>query len=244
MRKLVLTGLVLCSTVVLCEDIAHAAGGHRGHHAVKRLDTTPTDTEDDSWILGLESNTYADTVYLNPTVAYSGANNWDISISSYNIPVYGGGAQNYEYDTYAAISKTFDITKDISLVFGTQNGTTLFPDSMQRWHNMDFSNGRYKLTNWLTVSGGVYFANKSLTTVANEVGFMSGFEMKLIPGTLHLQGDYMSGHTNVSGAEINLQWYATRQAQLYIGVIVPERDSGNEFAGVLGFNISTKDMLK
>jgi hypothetical protein len=51
--------------------------------------------------------------------------------------------------------------------------------------------------------------------------------------------DYISGHHSLSGASVNMLYNITPRCQIYMGVLVPEQDSGNEFAGILGFNLST-----
>jgi hypothetical protein len=53
--------------------------------------------------------------------------------------------------------------------------------------------------------------------------------------------DYTSGHQAVSGAAVNMLWTVTSRCQLYMGVYVPEQNSDNEFAGIIGFNLSTKN---
>lgn len=243
-RKTVAILLASVSLAAVGEDFTHSVSGHsrhKGHHAPKHLDNHPNLMSEDAWMFGVESNVYADTTYIGPSISYSGYNGWDVSIASYNIPVHGGGAQNYEYDTYFGVTKTFKLTRTTNVIVGTQNGSTLF-SQVRQWHNMEFVDTRQDITKWLTLHAGPYYANKSLTAVANKVGVMTGFEVKILPDKVHLRGDYMSGHTAVSGAEINLQWYIVPTVQPYIGVIVPEANSGNEFAGVVGFNISTKSL--
>ena len=76
-------------------------------------------------------------MYLNPVLDFSSRNGWDIQIASYNIPVYGGGAQNFEWDSYINLSKTFDISTQFKAIAGTQNGTTAF-SSVRQFHNVDY----------------------------------------------------------------------------------------------------------
>lgn len=52
--------------------------------------------------------------------------------------------------------------------------------------------------------------------------------------------DYLSGHHALSGATANMLVNITSRLQMYLGVAVPERDTGNEFAGIVGFNWSNK----
>ena len=245
MRLFVAFCILSISTPVFCDDSGHAVGHTRGHkavHAPKRLKTKPNLVSEDSWNSALESNVYQGTTYLSPSISYSGANGWDIGVATYNIPVQGGGAQNFEFDTYLGISKTFELNKQTLLVIGTQNGTTLLANSDRRWHSLSYSHLRRDIFSNLNIYVGPYYANANLTSSVNQVGFMTGFELKILPNKIHLTGDYISGHQNVSGAVVDVQYFITPKVQMYIGIVIPETNSGNEFAGVFGFNVSTKDL--
>ncbi|MGZ4980956.1 MAG: hypothetical protein ACXWE4_06610, partial [Methylobacter sp.] len=61
-----------------------------------------------------------------------------------------------------------------------------------------------------------------------------------IQDKLSLQMDYISGHHSLSGATVNMLLNITSHIQMYMGVAVPEQNTGNEFAGIVGFNLSTK----
>ncbi|MGZ4998406.1 MAG: hypothetical protein ACXV8J_11345, partial [Methylobacter sp.] len=61
-----------------------------------------------------------------------------------------------------------------------------------------------------------------------------------IQDKLSLQMDYISGHHSLSGATVNMLLNITSHIQMYMGVAVPEHNTGNEFAGIVGFNLSTK----
>ena len=71
---------------------------------------------------------------------------------------------------------------------------------------------------------------------------MTGTEVMLIRNKLSLQMDYISGHHSLSGATVNMLLNLTSRFQLYMGVSVPEQNSGNEFAGIIGFNLSSKNL--
>ena len=222
-RPLLILALLL-STAANAKDGAKA-------HPVRKIDTTPNHDNSDVWTFTLESNTYAGTDYLNPTLDFSAANGWDLQLASYNIPVYGGGAQNYEWDTYINLSKTFDFGEQYKLVLGSQNGTTAFAPQ-RHWHNIDYGLLAYQPLPWLSVRAGPFWADKALTTTTDVLAYTAGFNLNF-SADFYLQGDYFSGHNNVSGAVVNLCYQA-----VYAGVGVPETDSGNEFYGVVGFKIN------
>lgn len=129
------------------------------------------------------------------------------------------------------------------LLFGSQNGTTVLSTSIRKWYNIDFVNIRQELIeDRLNVYVGPYYANANLTGSVNQVGFMTGVEVKVIPKLITITGDYYSGHQNVSGAVVNIQYNILNNFQTYIGITVPEKNSGKEFSGVVGFNLSTKGL--
>lgn len=208
-------------------------------HPVKKVDVTPNPNDEGVWSFTLESNIYQSTVYLNPVLDYSSKDGWDIQIASYSIPVYGGGAQNYEWDSYINLSKTFDINESFKTLIGTQNGTTLF-SAVRQWHNFNYGLLIYQPTPILNIHAGPYWADKNLTVTTDVLGYTVGFSYELIENSLSLQGDYFSGKSNVSGAIVNLFYHVLPNIQVYVGAGVPETNSGNEFYGTVGFSMASK----
>ncbi|MDD5579888.1 MAG: hypothetical protein PHY16_11500 [Methylobacter sp.] len=230
--------LFCLSNFILGLDTATARDGARAH-PIKKIDTTPNNRDEDIWTFTLESNTYRSTVYLSPVLDFSSRNGWDIQIASYNIPAYGGGAQNYEWDSYINLSKTFDINAQFKALLGTQNGTTLF-STQRQFHNVEYALALYQPIPAANIHAGPYWANKALSTTTDVFAYTAGFGVELIKNKLAVQGDYFSGHSNVSGAIVNVLYRILPQAQVYIGVGVPETHSGNEFYGTVGFSVFSK----
>ncbi len=208
-------------------------------HPVKKVDVRPNANDDDVWTFSLESDTYESAAYLSPTVDFSSRDGWDLQAAFYNIPIYGGGAQNYEWDSYLNLSKTFEINASFRSVLGLQNGTTLFSSSRE-WHNFDYGLLIYQPFPFLNVHAGTYWANKALATTTDVMGYTTGFSLELVKDKLSFQGDYYSGHSNVSGAVVNLFYQCLPKTQFYLGVGVPETNSGNEFYGIVGFSVSSQ----
>ena len=135
--------LVLMLLLFFIPFNTHAKG--KGKAKIK-LRTNPNQIED-VWTVSNELNyyhepnqPYQNTLYENITLDYSASNGWDFQLASYNIPLVGGGAQNYQADTYFNISKTFIISQDFQAVLGTQSGTTLLHSANSRQlHNADYA---------------------------------------------------------------------------------------------------------
>lgn len=214
-----------------------ARGGSKGH-PFRKFDNTPNPINEDIWTVTLESNTYQDTGYLSPIIDFSSKKGWDIQLASYNIPMYGGGADNYEWDTYVNLSQTFVITPSISALIGSQNGTTLLSQQRQL-HHVDYGLLIYQPLDAINLHGGPYWANKSLTTTTNVVGYTAGFGIDILPNKLAIQGDYFSGQNNLSGGIFNVLYRVIPYLQFYMGVGIPASNSGNEFFGIAGFNLFT-----
>jgi hypothetical protein len=123
----------------------------------------------------------------------------------------------------------------LSLIIGTQNGTSLFSKT-KKFHNFDYLTFNFKPINQIELFVGPYYANKALTTSYNQVGILTGINIEIIPKQLDLNLSYVSGHTNVSGAMTQLLYRPFKKVQLYGGVGVPEKQSGNEFFGIFGIN--------
>lgn len=209
------------------------------YHPPTKLNIKPNIVSDNVWSYIAETNIYEHNLYLNQGISYSGLGGWDIGLSSYNTPLYSGGAQNYENDTYINASKTFTITPKDMITIGSQVGTTI-GNNQHTLHMLHFGNIRHTINEWITAYVGPYYANANLTTTVNQVGVTTGVVLQIIPKQVELRGDYISGHQNVSGASTILQLYLTPLLSIYTGINIPETNSGNEFAGVVGFNISNK----
>lgn len=221
--------------ILLCISINSSA---KGQH---KIDTTP-ETEDNVITIQLEENYYhipntqqlpVNTNYLNASVGYSSNFGLDLQLATYNCPLSGGGAQNYECDSFVNITQTAQLTKSLNLIVGTQNGTTF--SQPIRWHNVDFVTFSYTPIKLLESHLGSYFVNKDESAIGiNVIGYTIGFVYK-IKNKFRVEADYFNGHNNMSGAQINLFY-----DKLYLGVIVPETNSGNEFAGIIGFKYTFK----
>lgn len=198
----------------------------------------PSSILDDEYkvTLSIEADTYRGTEYLAPSINLSTKNGWDIGLSTQNIAVHGGGAQNYQNDTYLNIAKTFKITNKFYTTLGTQTGYVVDPFSNQV-HLFDYVDNTFKPFSWFNIHVGGYYVNKNLATNFNQIGYLTGFEVIFIPHVLKFNSDYYSGRSNVSGNVSALTWYTPiKHFSLFSGVGVPEKDSGNEFYGIFGFN--------
>jgi hypothetical protein len=78
-----------------------------------------------------------------------------------------------------------------------------------------------------------------MSGTTDVLGYLPGITLNLIDNILILQADYYSGQSSLSGAVVNLQ-YQEKYFSTYIGVGVPETNSGNEFYGILGVSLSSK----
>lgn len=211
------------------------------HRPQKRLQINPVTDEDNAWTVNTESNIYRAGTFQNIVIGYSAFHGWDFSLSLINTQILGGNKQ-FQGDSFFNVSKTFTIDKRFSIVAGSQNGVAMVNTEPQLWYDFSYLDNRYSPTPWLLLHAGPYLANAALTGTVRQAGFIAGTEITLIRDRLALQMDYISGHHSLSGATANLLVNITSRFQMYLGVAVPERDSGNEFAGVVGFNWATKKL--
>lgn len=230
--------LLAASDIAVAAERKHKTGSHRQQKRLKI--SAPTEYEN-AWTANSETAVYRHGSYENLTLSYSAFNNWDFSLSLLNTQMTGSQKQ-FTGDIFFNIAKTFDFTNYFSLVLGSQNGVSLFNVEPQLWYDFTYLDSQYDASPWLSVHGGVYLANAALTGTSRQLGFITGAEIAFIRNKLSLQMDYVSGHHSLSGATVNLLLNVTRQCQIYMGVSVPEQRSGNEFAGILGFNLSTKNL--
>ena len=232
------TGLLFSDAVYAKTDKTKSKS--KNHFQQKRLKINPVTKSEDAWTANAETDVYRAGTYENLIIGYSAINGWDFSLTLINTQVLGSH-KHFVGETFFNISKTFDINDSFSMVLGSQNGLALVNSHPQLWYDYTYLDNRYTIFPWLLIHGGVYFANAALTQTSRQIGFLTGTEIQLIQKCLSLQMDYISGHQNLSGATINLLLNITTRTQMYLGVSVPEQNSGNEFAGIAGFNFSTKD---
>lgn len=204
----------------------------------KRLKIKAMTDYDGAWVANIETDVYSLGTYENLTAGYSANNGWNFSLSLLNAQFIGNN-NVFQGETFFNLSKTIALTRDISITLGSQNGIALTNAHPQTWFNFDFLDSHYVLNPMVLLHGGTYLANKAITGKSRQVGFLAGLEITFIPDQLALQMEYISGHQSLSGANISLLYNLTPNCQLYLGVLVPEQRSGNEFAGIMGFNFST-----
>lgn len=237
---LLITGLYSGAGYAAAENNRHNNNSKtKSHKAQKRLQINPVTDEDNAWTFNTESSIYRAGTFQNIVIGYSALHDWDFCLSLINIQILGGNKQ-FHGDSFVNISKTLNLNKDFSIVAGTQNGLSMANVEPQLWYSYSYLDNRYNVTPWLLLHVGPYLANAALTGTARQIGFIGGTEITLVPNRLTLQMDYLSGHHALSGATANMLVNITSRLQMYLGVTVPERDTGNEFAGIVGFNWSNK----
>lgn len=195
----------------------------------------------DSWVFSNEANQFESATYLNPSITFSSKYDFDISLISQNIPVWKNGVQQFQDDTYLAVSKTFDFY-GTDIIIGSQNGYPLYVEdggkfSPGKMHQFYYFTSVKQVTDWLKIHGGSYYVNSSLSTTTNYFGGIGGFEIKY--NDFIVRGDYISAHSSISGASITAGYFVEDWFNPYVGVGVPETNSGNEFYGIVGFSLST-----
>lgn len=186
-------------------------------------------------ILFEELNIYRDTVYLNNYLQYY-TDKWVIGLQSNNIKLNGIQAQNYENDTYVNSSYKFAFEK-INVDIGGQIGTN-FDGRVKKLHNFDYLDFGYSLNDEFSIHGGGYYVNDVLATIHQPFNYLTGVKYK--KNKLIITMDYYSGHNNMSGAVVNTYYQMFENVRPYIGIQVPEKNSGNEFAGIIGFSIKLR----
>lgn len=226
--------------------LAHAgkSKSSKSHKKVSlnKVDTTPNLQDTNVFTLTSEANLYQNSLYENFDIDFSSTGGWDIQLSTYNIPVYRDPNifQPYQADTFINMSKTFKVNQSLGVIVGSQNGTYLSASSSpMQWQNLDYSLALYQINSFMSIRGGMYWANHIMSGTTDVLGYLPGITLNLIDNTLTLQADYYSGQSSLSGAVVNLQ-YQEKYFSTYIGVGVPETNSGNEFYGIFGVSLSSK----
>jgi len=202
--------------------------------APKRIKVNPATEESGGLTLTQEFNIYRGAAYANIVIDYATRDGWLFGMQLLNVPVAGDGAQTFQNDGYLMLSKTFTINDAWSLAVGSQNGRVLTHAPTHRWHHFSFLDSQFTPGERLNFHLGAFYVNDALATIHQPYGAMAGFEIRMLPKVLHLQADYFSGTSNISGNIVNLFYYPAANWQTYLGVNMPAPHTGGEFAGNVG----------
>lgn len=210
--------------------------GEEGHHLPHRIRVGANLEEDIGLSATTELNIYQSSIYSNHFIEYRTEDNLEGGLYFNNIPIEEGGIYlpTYTYDSYFGLSKFFNITKDLRVGIGTQVGTELRPGT-KTFLNFDYGLVEYEFTDRFTFGAGPYFANRALSTTSQNFGAIVNMSYKILKGKLWTEASWYSGDNNISGSMVNLFWKPVKKVELYIGTQVPAKNSGNEFAGNIGF---------
>lgn len=191
-----------------------------------------------TWTYNTETNVYKSANYQNVSAGYASTNGWSGSLSVLNTQ-FTGANNHFMSNTFANIAKEFDLNEKVSFTAGTMNGVALVNNSRQQWFNYNYLDAQYQITPAFMLHGGTYFANKPLTGTSSQVGYLVGTEIAFIKDRLALQIDYTSGQQSLSGTAVHLLLDITPVYQVYMGVFVPDPQSGYEYTGIVGFNLTS-----
>lgn len=187
-----------------------------------------------------ELNIYQNSIYVNKFLEWESADELTIGIYFNNIPLdhQGKYRQTYIDDTYVGIGKWWGKRGELRFGISGQIGTQLPEDGMRQTTRsllaVTIAQVQYTFLNNFIVSIGPYWANPAMSTVGNYVGTAVNVGWKL-SNQLRIEGSWYSGKTNLSGAIINMYYSIFPDTDVYVGVQIPEANSGNEFAGNVGF---------
>ena len=222
--------LYIHADISFADDMIHTSRNVKVKKSKDRI--TSRSTGNATWVLNSEVNIYGDISYINTGIDYN-QNGWNVGLSVYSMALSNDDSES-NYNTFISISKQFDWNLFKTTV-GVQNGTP-FATSHQYWENFSFIDNQFTIGDRVVLHGGVYFANAALTQTVNKIGYQLGLDLVIVPDLITLQSAYVSGTDSVSGSTININYEATKSGQLYVGTIIPNKNSVNEYAGIIGIN--------
>ncbi len=212
----------------------HALAGEGGGR--HRIRVTP-DFDVEGYSAMSEFNVYQGALFSNFYVDYLSEDGFDIGLNSFNVPISGpsSASNGQQYDTFLNLTKFFYLDGWV-LGMGTQNGTSLGGHG-KKLHNFDFAQVTYEWKDWLKLTAGSYYISNALSQSSQNVGALVGVDIEFIDKTLWLEMDWLGGNNSMSGAVINQFWKPTQTLILYAGTQIPAPNSGNRYAGIIGFGI-------
>lgn len=180
-------------------------------------------------IFASELNIYNLSLYNNTSIIHYGED-WTYGVQVSNINISGFQTQNYENDMYVTLARKFNYN-DIGFEIGGQAGYNI-GNTPTKLHATSYADISFNVLDGLSLHFGGYYVNDELATIHQPFNFKAGIKYKI--NSFIITGDYYSGNNNLSGGIINLFYKASPTLRPYIGIIVPESGSGNDFAGITG----------
>lgn len=227
--------------LLLVSVTANAKGGHGRLNVSRVMSNSEHHLGDDDttagiWSGSVEADTYYGTEYVTPTVNFTTKDKFNIALSMQNIPISGGGAQNYEGALILSAVKFQRLNDYFAMMLGAQSGYALLNLGGEplQFQSFEFVDIHFRPLHWLIFRAGPYHANAVMTTTVEKIGYMTGVELHF--DTIRFNLDYISGHNNVSGATATVTYAPNHDWNFYVGVGVPEQNSGNEFYGITGIS--------
>lgn len=151
--------------------------------------------------------------YMNADYFYTSLttskNNWSLQLGGQNIPL-NTNTQALPY-LYTGVARQFDINPWLSVTAGSQIGsyTNTFT-----FLNFDYLSLGFTKNN-LSFAVGPYYANKELTETFSKIGYTIVWSYSI--HGFSLNGNYISGDSNLSGLSANLGYNINRHLQPYLG---------------------------
>ena len=220
--------------IFLLLSFAVTAGENRTPH---RIRVTPDHDNVTGFQNTAEINIYQGATYENVFLEWESIDGLTIGAYFNNIPlrVGSGYRQSYVDDSYLGVSKWWGERGGVRFGLASQLGTQLGDSTSQNFFAITMAHVQFTPIKNFTVSAGPWWANNATTLVGNYTGATVTLGWK-ISDDVRIEGNWYSGRTNLSGAVVNAFWSVNPHLETYIGIQVPATNSGNEFAGIMGFS--------
>ncbi len=158
------------------------------------------------------------------TFTYGLGNNAEAGINLFSVPT-GSNAQSPAF--LFNLQKGFNPSSFHKISLGTQTGLTMPWYTPVQVPSFSYINNAIDLKKWGKYYLGGYYADRAYAGAGNSIGLMAGVEYEIISNKLHLIGDLLSGHNNISTAAVGAMVYLPGRWHLSAGALLPYPGSHN-----------------
>lgn len=158
------------------------------------------------------------------TFTYGLGNNAEAGINLFNVPT-SSNAQSPAF--LFNLQKGFNLSSFHKISLGTQTGFTMPWYTSVQMPSFSYINNAIDLKTWGKYYLGGYYADRAYAGPGNSIGLMAGVEYEIISNKLHLIGDLLSGHNNISTVAVGAVVYLPGRWHLSAGALLPFPGSHN-----------------
>jgi hypothetical protein len=157
------------------------------------------------------------------TFTYGLGNNFEMGMNVFNVATHPSHRHSQNPSFLINSQKGFNISDTHKISIGTQTGLAppLYNGTSVQISSFSYINSAMDLKKWGKYYVGGYYADRAYAGRSNSVGLMAGMEYEFLRNKVHLIGDLLTGHNNISTAVLGAMFYLPGKWHISMGAQIP-----------------------